>query len=87
MSWINVNTNDQGRVTMTRKIPDIGVSSAVISMMTNDAATAIRYSEVISTAALDLLLLPWFIVNSVTILKIVVFSVVMILKIIASIYN
>ena len=51
---------------MTRKIPDIGVSSVVISMMINDAAIASRYRDVIITAVVDVLLLVLlrFIINS-----------------------
>ena len=54
---IHVNRIDHGRVTRTRKIPDIAVSSTVISMMINDAATADRYRDVIITAVVDVLLL------------------------------
>ena len=41
-------------VTITRKIPDMAVSSAVTSIITSDARSAIRYSSVMLTAIKDL---------------------------------
>ena len=41
-------------------MPDIAVSSAVISMMRNETATDSRYKDVIITAAVDVLVVLLF---------------------------
>ncbi len=43
-------------VTITRKIPDMAVSSFVINMTASDTITADRYSEVTTIAALYIVL-------------------------------